>query len=231
MEKTLLSGELTQRSLELSIKARLRLDFMLLLLELIYLDVKKNYYPPMTLDIVNLQAIGNRYFSIRFCLVFPMFFLSLIGIAQNISEEKFRTLLPKTRPLYTDTSTKDYYGCGEVLECMDLDLDFKSICLNKTKRELNIEVFIYLIILENGDSIGLGDFKIFLAQPYQNKLRNIRIISDVENRHIKKAVNTQIELKTSHVKTRIKFQKKDRLYILGEGHMVLKEFNIGKLLQ
>ncbi|HEX2629591.1 MAG TPA: hypothetical protein VHM26_11275 [Chitinophagaceae bacterium] len=158
-------------------------------------------------------------------------FLTSRIFAQNISSNDFNNLIRNYRPLYFDNANKKYFGCGMNLDCMGLEVAFKSVALQRAQKKLELSGYINPVTVGDGDTIGTNIFKIFIARPGKRKLKHIRVLADFENTIKNKSEGTTIDLNKKSFITKFKFSRKDCLYIESTSLFRLKEYDIGSLLR
>ena len=156
----------------------------------------------------------------------PVFFLILMILvtprvrSQEITESEFKKLQNSERVIYYNDNENQYYGCGLNLDCIPLPVMFKSIFLDKKRKQLTIDGFIKPYI-DKVDTVGTKQYEIFIARPRKNKLKDVHILMD---RH--SITNSA----TGYFKVQFSFSKQDRLYIESGQVDNLNEYNIGSLL-
>jgi len=167
----------------------------------------------------------KRFFILN---VFVLFAASLF--AQEISNNDFNKLVNNKSIAYFKANKK-YFGCGMNLDCMGLQVVFRTIYFDKANKRLRMSGFVNPMTQNNGDTTGTNIFKIFIAKPLNGELKNIRILAEVENDIKRKSETTAVNLKELSFTTDFKFSKGDCLYIEGGELFRLKEYCISALLK
>lgn len=168
----------------------------------------------------------NRFLILN---VFVLFAIKLP--AQEISNKDFNRLISKKSVLYFDNAKKKYFGCGMSLDCMGLEVVFKTVLFDKANKRLRISGYVNPMTQNNGDTIGANIFKIFIATPVKGELRNIRILADIEDTIKSKNEATTVNLKEFSFATDFRFLKGDCLYVESGEMFRLKEYCISSLLK
>ena len=172
-----------------------------------------------------LDLMKKRFF------ISSVFFLFTIKLfAQEISDSDFSKLVSNKSILYFDNANKKYFGCGMNLDCMEIQMFFKTVYFNKGDKKLRISGYVNPTTTNTGDTIGANIFKIFIARPVKGKLKNVRMLAEVEDTVKSKIVTTTINSNEFSFTTDFKFSKGDCLYIESGELFRLKEYCISSLL-
>ena len=166
----------------------------------------------------------------QFFVLSVLAFFTVRIFAQDISDSDFNKLANNKPVVYFDKANKRYFGCGMNLDCMGLQVIFKTAHLDKGNKELRLSGYVNPITTNNGDTNGTNIFRIFIATPVKGKLKNIRVLADVADTVQSISATTTIDLNNLSFKTEFKFLKRDCLYIESGSLFRLKEYCIGSLL-